>query len=67
MKPKSKSPNRRLTKKEKKFLRAVVKGKNQSQAAIAAGYSPENPDVSGAVAMAQLRRVVAAADFETCE
>jgi len=35
-----------------------VKGKNQSQAAVAAGYSPKNPDVSGAVAMAQLRRKV---------
>jgi phage terminase small subunit len=40
------------------LLTAVVKGKNPSQAAIAAGYSPKNPDVSGAVAMAQLRRKV---------
>ena len=35
-----------------------MNGKNQSQAAVAAGYSPKNPDVSGAVAMAQLRRKV---------
>ena len=35
-----------------------MKGKNQSQAAVAAGYSPKNPDVSGPVAMAQLRRKV---------
>jgi phage terminase small subunit len=55
-KPKSRDPW--LTKKERKFLKAIVKGRNQSQAAIAAGYSPKNPDVSGAIAMAQLRRKV---------
>jgi phage terminase small subunit len=54
--PKTRRP--RLTKKEKKFLKAIVKGKNQSQAAISAGYSTKNPDVSGAVVMAQLRRKI---------
>lgn len=47
-----------LSPKELKFLKEFVKTGNQSQSAIAAGYSPLNPDVTGSILMRRLREKV---------
>lgn len=47
-----------LTPKELKFLKAFAKTGHQRQSALAAGYSPVNPDQSANSVMKQLRRKV---------
>lgn len=52
--PKRKKPG--LTARQRQLLKELSKGKAQGDAAVAAGYSPTNPNQSGYQAMKQIAR-----------
>jgi hypothetical protein len=47
--------SKRLTPRQAKLIKELAKGKTQGAAALAAGYSPNNPDQSAHQAMEQIR------------
>lgn len=48
--------NRKLTQKERALVKALPEAKSQAEAAITAGYSPNNPDQSAYQALRSVRR-----------
>ena len=48
--------NRELTVKQKKLVKGIAEGKTKRQAAIDAGYSPDNPEAASVSASQQLKK-----------
>ena len=55
---KKRKVKRHLTSRQRAFIRHLAAGKSQKKAAIAAGYSPKNPDQSAAQALNAIRNTL---------
>lgn len=51
-----KNSTRTVTDKQKAFVKGLADGKNVRDAALAAGYSPKNPDQSGHQALKAIQK-----------